>query len=363
MPKMDGHTFLRRLSSLDLDSAVIVSSADGEMDDVIEVMRHGAIDYVKKPWSQADVLSSIARAIDIRDKRQTSRRALAGALGTTPPPGVPAPPQVFSQILERIQRGEILLPSLPSVIEELRTTVNDRDSPLDRVAKLVERDQALAARVLQLGRSAQHANGKQALDLQATIARLGLKALHALVETVWVNGCFQSRDPRFVPYTKRLAMFGLARAIAARQLAAPAKLDGATAYYSGLFADVGASFLLHVIVEKAGGTAADPEAAIAFVRQHHEPIGAQLLTRWGYRDDVVARAHNHHTASTDLPSKLCTLATVLAGQLTGEDDLTGDMPTLEDADRCAQALNIEPAIRRRCEDAATDELAAVLAVL
>jgi DNA-binding response OmpR family regulator len=359
MPRMDGHTFLRRLSTLDLDSVVIVSSADGEMDDVIEAMRSGAIDYAKKPWSPSDVLAAISRALEIHGKRLAGR-------GSSPV--VETPPAVgLSNILERIKRGEILLPSIPKAIQELRNLVNDRDSALDRVAKLVECDQALTARVLQLGRTAMYASSRPDQDLKATIARLGLQTLHAVVETVWVNGCFQSRDPRFVPYAQRLAKFGVARAIAARRFAIPAKLSGPIAYYSGLFADVGASFLLHVIVEKSVGPPPETDCVLRFVRDQHEAIGAMLLTQWGHPQGAIQRARAHHTPLVmmplDPPAMLCMLATATAKQLTAEDDLTGDMPTADQVRQCARALGISDDVREQILDASYLELQALIEIL
>jgi HD-like signal output (HDOD) protein/DNA-binding NarL/FixJ family response regulator len=366
MPKMDGHTFMRRLAALELDCVVIVSSADGQMDDVIEAMRNGAIDYVKKPWSPSNVLAAVARGLEIHGKRVA---VAAPAAAPLPAPAAPvaAPPAGLAQILERIKRGEILLPSLPKAIQELRTLVTDRDSDLGRVAKLVELDQALTARVLQLGRSAMYGSSKPDQDLKATIARIGLQTLHAVVETVWVNGCFQSRDPRFVPYARRLAKFGVARAIAARRYALHANLSGSVAYYGGLFADVGASFLLHVVVEKSIGTPPEPDSVLGFIRDQHEAIGAMLLTQWGHGEDVVARARAHHApiakTSHDYQAMVCTLATSTAKQLTAETDLTGDMPTDDQADQCARALGLTEATRDDILDAAYIELQTLLEVL
>jgi hypothetical protein len=65
----------------------------------------------------------------------------------------------------------------------------------------------------------------------------------------------------------------------ARRFATYAKVSGSAAYYSGLFADVGVSFLLHMIVEKSIDTPPEPECVLDFVRTLHEPIGATLLTQ------------------------------------------------------------------------------------
>jgi HD-like signal output (HDOD) protein len=342
---------------------VIVSSADGTMDDVIEVMRYGAVDFIRKPCSPNEVLAAISRALEVQTRRTGARAAIGSAPASAAAAVATAPAATgFSAILERIQRGDILLPSVPALVEELRASVSDPESTIEKVARHVERDQALAARVLQLGRSAVYARGKQGDDLTSTISRLGFQTLHALIEAVWLNGCFQFRDPRFVPISGRLAKFGLARAIAARKFAVPAKLSPFTAYYSGLFADIGALFLLQVIVEK--GAAPDPEAALSFVREHHEPIGAQLLAGWGFNGDLIARVRQHHAPPpNDRAALLCTLAAATARLLTAQDDLTGATPSPETAIQCARALGIDDDQREDLVDAAYAELGAVLDVL
>jgi|HubBroStandDraft_6_1064221.scaffolds.fasta_scaffold273321_1 FixJ family two-component response regulator len=360
MPNMDGHTFMRRFANLKLDSAIIVTSADGEIDDVIEAMRHGAIDYVKKPFSNAEIQTALARAADIHDKRSAPVAAAAADLAEPEP-------SVFSKIIGKIHRGEILVPSIPSVIEELRAVVAGREASVESVTRLVACDQALAARVLQLSRSAWHASARPSLDLQSAISRIGFQKLQALAETVWLNGCFQARDSRFVPYIQRQTRFGLARALAMRALAVPAKLDPRLAYFTGLFADVGASFLLYVVAEKACASTPEPEACEAFVREYHEAIGGQLLAKWGYGDDVGRLARRHHTTAglrgRDAYAKLFAVGTALAQEMTREDDLTGAAPPADEIERCSTELGIDPATRSRCHDAAMTELTSLLDVL
>ena len=355
MPNMDGHTFLRRLAPLGLDASVVVTSGTGDMDDVIEVLRRGAVDYVRKPWDPTELRIALARAVEIHAARIAPE--------PTPPPVIEtaSTPNVFQELLVRIHSGEILLPSVPSIVEQLRTVVAGKATTLEAVTKLVAQDQALVTRVLQLGRSAMYASFKPT-DLEGTIGRIGFQSLHTLAETVWLNNCFQARDRRFVTYTDRLARFGLARAVAMRALAKPTKLSATSAYLSGLLADVGASFLMYIIAEKS--MSAEPESCLPFIRQHHASIGAQLLKRWGYATDVIELARRHHESKdkrTDAYVKLHTLATVTAADMVGECDLTDDSPaSAADADACARALGIDTQARQRLVNAAMVEFSSLL---
>ena len=64
MPGIDGHTFLRRLRGHGCGAGVAVTSGNGDVDDLIEVLRGGAVDYLKKPWSDLDLYAAMRRALD-----------------------------------------------------------------------------------------------------------------------------------------------------------------------------------------------------------------------------------------------------------------------------------------------------------
>jgi EAL domain-containing protein (putative c-di-GMP-specific phosphodiesterase class I)/ActR/RegA family two-component response regulator len=65
MPEMDGFSVLRRLSEHGVRASVVVMSGSNEVDDVIEALRSGAVDYLKKPWKTADLAAVLGRAIAV----------------------------------------------------------------------------------------------------------------------------------------------------------------------------------------------------------------------------------------------------------------------------------------------------------
>src|SRR5437868_3480258 len=87
MPGMDGHTFLRRLEQHRLSCAAVLMSGGGTMEDVVDAVREGAVDYLKKPFSHAEVLEVAIRALRVHDDRVALRKQSdsAGNLGGAPP--------------------------------------------------------------------------------------------------------------------------------------------------------------------------------------------------------------------------------------------------------------------------------------
>jgi HD-like signal output (HDOD) protein len=281
----------------------------------------------------------------------------------------PAVP-VLSRILAQLQRGDIQVPSAPVVVTELRLLVGKSDSKIESIVSLLERDQALVARVLQLGRSAASASRtSKATDLASIINRVGFRQIANVVETVWTNGCFQIPDDRYRPIAARLSRHSLARALAIRALAEQQRMEAFAAYLIGLFADVGASFLLWAIVNKSRGRPPEPDDALAFIREHHETIGGAVLKRWGHMDLVIAVVRRHH-ALTPPPQhatfwNLLVVASQAARELTQEDDLTvtPPWPPPELLAQCAESLSVSEEKRAQLVAKLHDEYASALDAL
>ena len=276
---------------------------------------------------------------------------------------------VLSRILAQLQRGDIQIPSAPAVVTDLRLLTQRADSKIEAIVALLERDQALVARVMQLGRSVQYARSAKINDLPSIIHRVGFRQVANIVETVWANGCFQIPDERYRPVAARLSRHSLARALAMRALAERQRLDAFSAYLTGLFADVGASFLLWAIVQKSRGNPPDVEDALTFIRAHHETIGSAVLKRWGHSDLVIGLVRRHH--STVQPSQNAALwgvfivASQVARELTQEDDLTAaaPWPPPELLQSCEEIMGLTPDQRAQLVSKLHEEYAAALDAL
>ena len=63
MPDMDGLTALKQLKEIDSDVKVIMVSAMGQMNMVIEAVESGAKDFVVKPFTQEKIIQCINRYV------------------------------------------------------------------------------------------------------------------------------------------------------------------------------------------------------------------------------------------------------------------------------------------------------------
>ena len=82
-----GFTWLKRILELDPDAVVVMITAHGSMDLAVEAMKHGATDFVAKPWQNEKVIATLSAAVRLRDSRAETEslkrrnRALASATG------------------------------------------------------------------------------------------------------------------------------------------------------------------------------------------------------------------------------------------------------------------------------------------
>jgi DNA-binding NtrC family response regulator len=74
MPGKDGIALLCDLRELRPETPVILMTAFGSIDSAVEAMRHGAFDYVTKPFKRGAVIASLERAFERRALEQENRR-------------------------------------------------------------------------------------------------------------------------------------------------------------------------------------------------------------------------------------------------------------------------------------------------
>lgn len=91
MPEMEGPEVLRRLKQIDPDMQVALITAFAAVDTAQQAVRHGAIDYITKPFSVQDILQVAERGVAVRreaarkaellQQLQPTAQALSGQLG------------------------------------------------------------------------------------------------------------------------------------------------------------------------------------------------------------------------------------------------------------------------------------------
>lgn len=352
MPGVDGLALLRRLAPYKLPSAVVVMSGQAGMEDVVAVMRAGAVDYLQKPWTANQLLESVNRAAEIHRGRVAAEAALErhqAAAATTG--AVRERADAAADLVLRLEKGEVEIPSVPDVVVRLRLLLGRTEIRMEEVVALLERDPRLTAQLLRLSNSGFYARGVRNTDLHTAVGRIGLRPLHALVETTFMHDCYQVRHPMLRALERRVWAASVGRAAAMRHLATLSApdlgVDADNAYLAGLLCDVGASFLLWLLDERAAltGAGADEGEALEAVRTHHQRVGPLVLDRWGFAGTPVALARHHHadprTPFVGSYTRLAVLGMELARAIGAPDVTTADAIPTATVERCMADLGLD----------------------
>jgi putative nucleotidyltransferase with HDIG domain len=194
------------------------------------------------------------------------------------------------------------LPSVPKAFAELRSALADPETSLDRIVKIVERDVAISAKLLQLVNSAFFGVTRDVSDVRTAVSYLGISILQNLVLSMEAFRCFHPAKP--------IPGFSLESFDEHSHLAA--KIAGAMPRRSKT-ADVAVgAALLHdigklVMAERAPDHLARAIRGAQLERRplyvveeeltsvSHAEVGAYLLSLWGLPYPLVeAVAHHHH---------------------------------------------------------------------
>ena len=304
MPVMDGHALLRRLNELGRNSSVVMMSGGGDIDDAIGAIRHGAVDYLKKPWTPEELATVVDRA-----------RALSEAL------------------------------------DQMAATAQVPDLPPGHRLRAAE---ATVDGVVLVEHATERATRERAIP-PAPVAIADLKTLDGSS----LRAAFPVQLPALRALSDRILRFTEARSLAMRGIAEAADselgLDARRCQHAGLLLDVGALYLLREIdgaLSQAAGPIADVPKMRAAIASRHTLVGGLILEAWGIDAELVDLTHDHHATSlpSSTPALWCTAALggALAVHLTGFGDPLGDNGLTSDMlARCAYRLGVGDSTLRR----------------
>jgi len=243
------------------------------------------------------------------------------------------------------------LPSLSMTYTSLTKAVRDSNTPVDRVAHIIEQDVAMSAKVLQLVNSAFFGLAQKVTSLQSAVGYLGMETIKNLALAseafrVFVPhpGVPQSVCESIQEHANRAA------AIAGKLPMEPKIRE--VAVVAALLHDVGSLILASKMPDEflaARALASESgcrlfEAEEKLLGTSHAEIGAYLLGLWGLPNIAVeAIAHHHHPTRIPHSGLDCTVAVYLANLLAHGAKAHSQASKLEESDRaCLEALGVLP---------------------
>ncbi len=216
-----------------------------------------------------------------------------------------------SEIRTRV-RSLTDLPPIPAVAQKLLVLLTNDNVELDEVARTIEMDPGLSARIIGLAGSAYFGSPQPIYSVKEAILKvLGLNMVKSLAISVAISGGFKvdkCREFDLQGYwggamlTAELAQ-RLAGAVSARADGETAPPDLHIAYLGGLLHNLGLLVLTHLYPAEMAKTyasvdRAQPGSLLVVEREvlgvdHHE-TGSWLAQRWHLPQEVIAVMSHHH---------------------------------------------------------------------
>lgn len=233
----------------------------------------------------------------------------------------------FEHIIRQIQE----LPSLPVVVLELLSSMDQDDTDVHVLAQKIELDQALAAKTLRIANSSFYGMQSKVTSIPQAVSVLGFHSIRTVVTACALTSSFAPVAGGFD--FQAFWRHSLATAIAARLLAPHLGVNPETAFTAGLLHDLGTLVLVtrfpaeHALVRSYRQAHDCPmaEAELAIIGIDHAQVGSALAAYWKFPVAIQQAVADHHAidrlAAGGLPLAVhMANAVALALDLAGVDD-------------------------------------------
>ncbi len=280
MPVLDGAELLKRVRLLQPDALRIVLS--GQMNEEAAARAAGSAHrFLAKPCATEVLVATLSRAIEVRD-------------------------QLKSEQLRRCMGGMATLPSLPGACVAMNNAIQNDNVALCDVARIIEGDLGMTAKVLQLVNSAFFGLSRHIASIDQAMKYLGLNAVRSLVVA---HALFEELAGEDVSRLELEQKRSLLAAQYARRFSLERR-QSEVAVTGSLLHNIGKVALISRLPKEyeanhehanEQGVSLD-EAERARLGVTHAAIGAYLLALWGLPFEVIQAVGSQHAPLETLTS-------------------------------------------------------------
>lgn len=204
-------------------------------------------------------------------------------------------------VRESVLRLARKLPTSPHIFGRLGGLLNDLNSDLEGIVKIVAVDSGLTARVIRLSNSVIFRGDEPVRSLDEAVGRVGFREIHRIVGVATSEQIFQGGLPVYNLTAKEVWENSVITALAMERLAHTSGDDESEAYTVGLLRPIGKLVLDMLIqAEHSGITCPDTdtldlskwERAWAAITSNE--AGAMILEEWKMPESVCLGVRDHY---------------------------------------------------------------------
>ena len=203
-----------------------------------------------------------------------------------------------------IEKAMVDLPALPGVVLQVVQATENENVSTAEIEKHLSLDTAITTKLLKVVNSAYFGLPRQIVNVNQTIAILGLHQVRNLVLSIGVLNILTSSSPRVIETQKAYWQNSFAAAAAAESIARKRNMerkDVETAFVSGLLRDVGRLFLFtlftlpyqEVLTASLKNEEPISETETRILGFTHAELGATLAEKWNFPTVLVEAIRDH----------------------------------------------------------------------
>ncbi|MEL7448958.1 MAG: response regulator [Pseudomonadota bacterium] len=308
MPGKDGVALLTEVMEKYPDTIRIALSGHADMEMILESVR-ATHQYLAKPCDAETLIATIDGARKLQDMLRNEK---------------------LKKLVSRMDR----LPSLPSLYLEVMSEIREGGS-LAKIGKIIAKDVAMTAKVLQLVNSAYFGLRRHIESPAQAATLLGLDVIRSLVLSTKVFSNFEQKNPALdlqALWSHSSKVGSLAKEIAIAEEASGKVRDNAL--MAGMLHGVGKLVLgaglpeeyrkVAEVMKEKGLTEAEAEREV--LGSNQAEVGAYLLGMWGLPNPIVEAVAYHQRPGAAGGDRFSVLTAVHAADAIVRANGAGDVP-------------------------------------
>lgn len=207
--------------------------------------------------------------------------------------------KLLDKLLTDLEKDKLVLPTLPEVALRVRETLEDDNSGMSDVARVITSDAALSARLIQVANSPLLRAARTIESVEAAVTRMGADMTRNLVTSIAMEQMFQATSDVTDKRLRDLWEHSTQVAALSHALASQfTKLKPDQALLAGLVHDIGALPII-TMAEDIPELLADTDFLDNIIRRAHTTIGEAILQKWNFSPELIAVAAEHEEVHRD----------------------------------------------------------------
>jgi putative nucleotidyltransferase with HDIG domain len=224
-------------------------------------------------------------------------------------------------ISRRIREGQIEIPLLPHIAGQAMQIANDPTSSIPQIVGLVEQDQFIAAKIINVANSPVYKTMYAVTSVQRAVMNIGLRGVTDLIFSLSIGGKI-FRSKHFSERMNQLWQHSIGCAFIAQEIARSHHRDAENAFLCGLLHDIGKALIVDVISNQikrspdrfALGTM-DIEFLDDILDEFHAQVGGLIGRKWNFPESLMSAIVFHHNPIGEKGPIKCALHTGVANLL------------------------------------------------